>query len=375
MRARRHPRLHPARRPTRPPGRNHDACLAPAAGRRVLAALGAPAAALVLAACGAAPAAMPSGSGSGAAAGPAAAGPDAAGFPLTVASCGVEAALAAPPRRIVTIKSSATEMVLALGAGDRLVGTAFADGEPPADLADAAAQAPVLAEKNPAPEAVLQLEPDLVYAGWESNLSADGAGERGMYADLGIATYVSPAACKAPTYQPGTLTFDLVFDEITEVGRLLGAEGAAARLVADQRAELAAVSPSDAGLSALWYSSGEDAPYVGAGIGAPQMILEAVGLENVAADVADTWTSLSWEAVAERAPDVIVLVDSSWNTAAHKIDLLEANPVTAALPAVREHRYLTVPFPATEAGVRNVAAVTDLARQLAGLDAGLQGAG
>ena len=66
-----------------------------------------------------------------------------------------------------------------------------------------------------------------------------------------------------------------------------------------------------------------------------------------------------------------MLVDSSWNTAAHKIDLLEANPVTAALPAVREHRYLTVPFPATEAGVRNVAAVADLAAQLADL----QGAG
>ncbi|KAE8764341.1 putative F420-0 ABC transporter substrate-binding protein [Georgenia thermotolerans] len=328
----------------------------------MLPALGAAAAALTLAACGAAPAATPS---------PSADAPAAPGFPRTVASCGVEATLAAPPQRIVTIKSSATEMVLALGAGDRLVGTAFADGEPPAALADAAATAPVLAEKNPAPEAVLELEPDLVYAGWESNLSADGAGERSMYADLGIATYVSPAACKAPTYQPDKLTFDLVFDEITEAGRILGEEDAAARLVADQRAELAAVAPSDAGLSALWYSSGEDAPYVGAGIGAPQMILEAVGLENVAADVADTWTALSWEAVAERAPDVIVLVDSSWNTAAHKIDLLEANPVTAALPAVRERRYLTVPFPATEAGVRNVAAVTDLAAQLTAL----QGAG
>jgi iron complex transport system substrate-binding protein len=262
-------------------------------------------------------------------------------------------------------------MVLALGAGDRLVGTAFADGEPPADLAGAAAGTPVLAEKNPAPEAVLELEPDLVYAGWESNLSADGAGERSMYAGLGIATYVSPAACKAPGHQPEKLTFDLVFDEITEMGRILGAQDPADRLVADQRAELAAVEPSDAGLSALWYSSGEDTPYVGAGIGAPQMILEAVGLENVAADVADTWTSLSWEAVAERDPDVIVLVDSSWNTAAHKIELLEANPVTAALPAVRERRYLTVPFPATEAGVRNVPAVTDLAAQLAQL----QGAG
>ena len=292
----------------------------------------------------------------------------AATFPLTVSSCGVDATLDAPPERIVTIKSSATEMVLALGAGDRLVGTAFADGDVPEGLASAAAGVPVLAEKNPAQEAVLELEPDLVYAGWESNLSADGAGERATYQDLGVATYVSPSACKGAEHRPERLTFDLVLDEITEVGRMLGEEQAAAELVAAQRAELDAVVPSEAGLTALWYSSGEDVPYVGAGIGAPQMIMDAVGLENVAAGVQDTWTSLGWEAVAEANPDVIVLVDAAWNTAEHKKEALEQNPVTATLPAVQEERYLVLPFPATEAGVRNVPAVTDLAAQLAELE-------
>lgn len=289
-------------------------------------------------------------------------------FPLAVSSCGVDATLEEPPERIVTIKSSATEMVLALGAGDRLVGTAFADGDVPAELAPAAADVPVLAEKNPAQEAVLELEPDLVYAGWESNLSADGAGERQTYQDLGVATYVSPSACKGAEHRPERLTFDLVLEEITEVGRMLGEDEAAAELVAAQRAELDAVVPSGAGLTALWYSSGEDVPYVGAGIGAPQMIMDAVGLENVAAGVQDTWTSLGWEAVAEANPDVVVLVDAAWNTAEHKKEALERNPVTATLPAVQEERYLVVPFPATEAGVRNVPAVTDLAAQLAELE-------
>ncbi|MFD1504580.1 putative F420-0 ABC transporter substrate-binding protein [Georgenia yuyongxinii] len=334
-------------------------------------------AALVLAACGAGTAAPngPGGSASAVPEGPAggtsaepSAKPDAGGFPLSVTTCGVETTVNAPPQRIVTIKSSATEMVLALGAGDRLAGTAFSDGAIPTELAGAA-EPPVLAEKNPSAEAVLDLEPDLVYAGWESNLSADGAGERAMYADLGIATYVAPSACKGE-YQPERLTFDLVFAEIEEMGAVLGEPEAAAALVAEQRAELEAVVPSDTGLSALWYSSGSDTPFVGAGIGAPQMIMDAVGLDNVAGDVADTWTSLAWEAVAEREPDVIVLVDSAWNTAANKIEVLESNPVTAALPAVQEGRYLTVPFPATEAGVRNVGAVTDLAAQLTELEAG-----
>ncbi|MFC7405217.1 putative F420-0 ABC transporter substrate-binding protein [Georgenia alba] len=285
----------------------------------------------------------------------------------TVSSCGVETTLETPPERVVTIKSSATEMVLALGAGDRLVGTAFSDGPLPEDLAGQAEDVPVLAEQNPSAEAVLELEPDLVYAGWESNLSSDGAGERSMFDDLGIATYVSPSACREADHQPERLTFDLVFEEITEVGRILGGDSvdAAERLVAEQRATLEDVRPTGEGRTALWYSSGNDVPYVGAGIGAPQMIMDAVGLQNVAEDVPDTWTSMGWEAVASADPDVIVLVDSAWNTAESKIEMLESNPVTRRLSAVQDGRYVVIPFPATEAGVRNVPAAADLSAQLA----------
>lgn len=290
-----------------------------------------------------------------------------AGFPVTVDNCGTPVTLTAPPQRIVTVKSSTTETVLALGLGERLVGTAFPDGPLPAWLAAEGAGVPVLAERAPSYEVVLEAEPDLVYAGWESVFSADAAGDRQRLADLGIATYVAPAACKDPAYQPDPLTFEHVFDGILEAGDLLGAPEAARELVADQRGRLEAVEPDGRGLRALWYSSGSDTPYVGAGIGAPQMVMAAAGLENVAADVPDTWSSLSWEAVADRGPDVLVLVDSSWNTAEHKKQVLAGNPTTAALPAVREGRYVVVPFAASEAGVRSVEAVESVVEQLAEL--------
>ena len=289
-------------------------------------------------------------------------------FPLTLVNCGVEVAVEAPPERIVTIKSSATEMVLALGAGDRLVGTAFPDGPPPADLADAAADLPVLSDKVPAAEVVLAAQPDLVFAGWESNLTAEGAGDRATLGSLGVATYVAPSACKDPAHRPVKLTFDDVFAEIEEAARLLGEAEAGATLIEEQRSALARVPRDDSGRTALWYSSGDDVPYVGAGIGAPQMLLDAVGLTNIAAGVQDTWTAFSWEQVAQDDPDVIVLVDATWNTAESKKASLAASPATANLTAVREQRYLVVPFAATEAGVRNVEAAQDLADQLAALD-------
>ncbi len=290
--------------------------------------------------------------------------------PFTADDCGFEVAVDSAPQRIVTIKSSATEMVLALGAGDRIVGTGFPDGPVPSAWAAAAEALPALSDKVPSAEVVLATEPDLVYAGWESNLTAEGAGDRTTLRELGVSTFVSPAACKDPAYQPERMTFDEVFAEITQVGDLLGVPEAAEALVAEQRDELSALTPDSRGLSALWYSSGGDVPYVGAGIGTPQMIMEAVGLENIASSVADTWTSFSWEQVAQDDPDVIVLVDATWNTAADKKALLASNPATAQLTAVRENRYLVLPFAATEAGVRNVAAATDLAAQLAGLDLG-----
>lgn len=316
-------------------------------------------------------------------------GPDAAAEPSTTSSsstsspaptaeavtafeadnCGVPVVSDTPPERIVTIKSAMTDLVLALGAGEQLVAHAYPDG--PTDPADAdlVASLPLLADRVPSHEAVLSVEPDLVLAGWESMFSADGAGTRESFEALGVTTFVAPSACTTAPYAPDPLTFADVEAQITQVGDLLGHPQEAADLVADQRAALEAATadaPQDAG-SALWWSSGSDTPYVGAGAGAPQMILDAVGLTNVAAELEGGWGPYSWEAAAAADPDVIVLVDSSWNSAEKKKETLAANPVTAAMTAVQQERYLVVPFAATEAGVRNVEAVETLAEQLRAL--------
>ena len=294
-----------------------------------------------------------------------------AGYPLTLDNCGTEVTIDAAPQRVVTIKSSTAETMLALGLGDRIVGSAFLDGQVPEWLAadaEGTAVAEPFSDEVPGTEAVLELEPDLVYAGWESNVSAEGVGDRETLASLGVHSYVAPAACKDPEYMPNPLTFEDVWAEIREAGKIFDVTGKAEELVAEQRATLDAITPDERRLDALWYSSGSDIPYVGAGIGAPQMILDAVGLTNVAGDVEDTWTPMAWEEIVDADPDVVVLVDAAWNSAEDKIARLEENPATASLSAVQAERYLVVPFPASEAGVRNADAARDLSEQLAGID-------
>lgn len=282
--------------------------------------------------------------------------------PVTIDNCGFEVTFDHSPQRVVTIKSTSTEMLLALGLGDRIVGTAFSDGPVPGVWAKDL-KAKELSDNVPSEEVVLETEPDLVYAGWESNFTADGAGTREDLADLGIASYVSPPACRS--IQPAKLTWNDVFDSIDEVGRIFGVEDRADDLIAAQKRVLDAVSPNNGlGRTALWYSSGTDTPYVGGNLGAPQLLMDSVGLTNVAADLDATWASYSWEAVVEADPDFIILIDADWNTAQHKIDLLESNPATANLTAVKFGNYLILPFASSEAGVRSVEAAASLAHQL-----------
>jgi len=295
----------------------------------------------------------------------------AAGYPVSLENCGTPVTVAAAPQRVVTIKSSATELMLALGLEDRIVGSAFLDGPLPTGLEAAGSKINVMSDFLPGQEAVLGLTPDFIYGGWESNFSADGVGERDALTTLGIGSYVSPAACKGDA-MPDPLTFDSVFSEITEAGQIFGVTDAAATLVDSLQGDLAALTPAATTEAdrptALWYSSGTDTPYVGAGIGSPEMIMDAAGLTNIFHDVHDTWTSVGWESIIEANPSVIVLVDATWNTAADKIANLETSAATQELDAVVNKRYIVLPFASTEAGIRNVEAAASTIDQLAALN-------
>lgn len=323
---------------------------APARSARRLAAVTAATCALVLAGCSAA-----------------ATGTDPAETPAasaTIDDCGIAVtAMAEPAERIVAIKSTAAELVVALGLGDALVSTAFLDG--PLAGADGEALAAPTIEGMPSREAVLDLDPDAVVAGWESAFAPEAVGDREQLQQLGVQTWVSPAACWS-TDVPA-LTWDALLGEFEQAGAALGVADAGASLAAAQRDALSTIAPVDGELRALWYSSGEDAPYVGAGSGAPQLVLDAAGLTNVASDIDETWTTMSWEAMAASDPDVIVLVDAPWHTAASKIDRLRANPATAQLPAVAQERFVIVPFPIAEAGVGTVDAVRLVADGVRGM--------
>ena len=60
-------------------------------------------------------------------------------------------------------------------------------------------------------------------------------------------------------------------------------------------------------------------PYVGACCGSINAIIEYAGAKNVYDDLGleerSTWARANWTDIAERDPDVIIVVDASWDKA------------------------------------------------------------
>ena len=114
-----------------------------------------------------------------------------------------------------------------------------------------------------------------------------------------------------------------------------------------------------------WFSDIR-APYFAGCCGSPGVITDAVGARNIFVDTTEEWPQVSWEVIAERDPDVLVLADLSRRTIDGdaldaKIAFLESNPVTRNMTAVQQHRYVVLTGSELDPGIRQIDAVEKLA--------------
>lgn len=309
---------------------------------------------LTMTACAGAPAAEP-------AAEPA----DTDGFPLELTSCGRTTTLEQPVTAAVTLNQGATEVALALGLEEQLVGTAYLDDAVQPTLQEAYEAVPVLAAEYPTQEQLLAVEPDFAYASYASALEATAAGTPTELEQLGVASHLSPFGCAEESDRPGA-SFEAVWAEVDDVAAAFGVPERATGLREEQEQQLAAVEEAAAGdgLRVLWYDSGDRTPYVGGGDGGPQLVIDALGATNIFGETSGSWADVSWEKVVELEPDVIVLADAAWSSAEEKRAYLERDPVLRDLTAVREGRFVTVPFSESTVGVRLVDGAASVAEQL-----------
>lgn len=276
----------------------------------------------------------------------------AAGFPITVQNCGRDVVIDAPPQRAVSLNQGSTEILLSLGLADRMVGTATWTDPVRENLAEDNAEVPQLAVDKPSLETVLDAEPDFVSASFAGTLGPGGVADREQFESLGVPTYLAPSDCvgkvsvNADGARTEPFTMDAIYGEIRDLARIFDVAERGEELIAGlERRMQDSRLRADADL-AYWFSDIR-APYFGGCCGSPGVITDTVGARNIFVDTTEEWPQVSWEVIADRDPDVLVLADLSRRTIdgdalAAKITFLESNPVTARLTAVREKRYVVV---------------------------------
>lgn len=107
-------------------------------------------------------------------------------------------------------------------------------------------------------------------------------------------------------------------------------------------------------------------PYVAGRTGLPSEMSRVVGAKNAFDDVDEDWPEVSWEEVAARNPDFIVIGDLSergrpGDSAAEKRAAMAAHPVVSQLAAVRGNKIVEVPGIELDPSVRSVHALELLA--------------
>jgi iron complex transport system substrate-binding protein len=289
-------------------------------------------------------------------------------YPLELTNCGRTETIPAAPQRAITTNEGATEIMLELGLGNRMAGTAYLDDArvyPP--LARAYAKVPVVAKEYPSTEVVLSKNADFVYGSYVSAFAKDGAGTRPALESHGMNTYLSPSNCIAKSR---SIAWNDVYGEITDIGKIFDVQDRAAALVAKLEARLAAaqklVASTGDSTSVFWYDSGAKAPTAGACCGAPGLIVRTAGGKNIFSALKGGWQDGSWEQVVAQNPDVIVLVNATWDTVAAKHKVLAKSPLSG-LAAVRDKHFVIVPFGSSTPSFRNVDAVVALAKEIKAL--------
>lgn len=293
------------------------------------------------------------------------AAPERAAGGTRIDNCGRTQTFAAPPQRVVSLNQHATEVLIALGLGDRLVGTAYPDDQaPPESVAAEYAQVPLLAEKYPSFERLLAAEPDLVVGGYASAFDETEGRGRDVLADAGIPTLLLSESCTE-----GPAGMDTLLADLAMFGEVLGLRAGADRLAGEIRGRVEAVQRRLAGVEPVdvfVYDSGEQAAFTLGGHGVGHDALRRAGGRNIFADVPAGFTEVSWEQVAERAPEAVVLVDYLGAPVAGKRAYLEGHPLASGTPAVRDGRFSTIPLVELTEGIRFPDAVERLARDLHG---------
>jgi iron complex transport system substrate-binding protein len=250
------------------------------------------------------------------------------------------------PLRIVSTAPSITEILYALGLGDRVVGVSDFCDYPP----EARKKPKVGGVVNPNVEAIIALQPDLV-------LGLPNAAHENLYRSL------RQLGIKMRTLPNDTI--EDLYAMIRAIGKETGTLQPAEEMVERLRAKFSEINEKVAGepRQKVMFVVGVDPLFVA---GKGTFINELIGIaggENIAGDSLTKYPQLGIEEVVSKAPDVILYTSLNFELTGEQKD--QAKKIWSAyssIPAVKNGRIcglvadlVTLPGPRLEIGIEEMA--------------------
>jgi len=248
------------------------------------------------------------------------------------------------PQRIISLAPSNTEILYALGLGDRVVGVTTYDDYPPEVKKKAK-----IGDLQGNLEQIVSMKPDLVIAKWTLNQDAVN----------GLRKLQIPVLCLEPESMDG------VYRAISKVAGVNGKTEAGNKLIAGMKAQISGVEKKLAGVSEdkrprVFIEVGDDPLYTAGGKTFVDELVRLSGGVNIASDV-QGYQVYSVESVVQKNPDLILAPDSYY------IDVqkvIKKRPGWERLKAVQSNRIINKIDPnlVNRPGPRSAQAVAAIAR-------------
>lgn len=306
-------------------------------------------------------------------------------YPLTVENCGVPLTFAKAPEKTVTIGQAGSEMLYALGLGQKLVATSLWFNQVLPAYAAQNDKVERLADNAPSFEGVIGKRPDLVPVQFEWMVGPQGVvATRQQFSDLNIPTYIMPSDCEGKDNLVGAdgtrlqpFNIESIYKSIRELAQIFDVQARGEQLINGYRAQLAnavALARANNGkdVSAVFWFSSADLdidPYVAGRKGVPDFMLTTLGMHNVI-ESDEEWPTVGWETIAKANPTILVVARMDRrrfpaDDYRKKLEFLKSDPVTRNMDAVKHDRIVIIDADAMQASTRLFSGIEALARATA----------
>ncbi|MEU3003672.1 ABC transporter substrate-binding protein [Streptomyces sp. NPDC007020] len=294
-------------------------------------------------------------------------------YPVTVENCGEKKRYDKAPQRVVTNDVGITEIMFALGLEDHMAGYVMPDDK--GDMTsvpwkDGYQKTKWLSKERINKELVLDARADLVFAGWNYGFNEGEGFTPAELRRVGVDSYLLSESCrngrgKARGVMP---PLEALYTDLRNLGKIFDIEERANALVTSFRREVAdarsRAATGDDRLRVFLYDDGKDKPFTSGAYAGPHDIITKAGGDHIMKDLKNSWTTVGWETVVDRDPEVIVINNYGETGADEKRKFLKSYEPLAGVSAIKNDRIVVLDYVDLVESPRNPAAISALAKDL-----------